>query len=240
MYTTKVARFNKSPQEVIGTAIAYQLLSNGAIPLWAGTLITVCDTFLFLFLDKYGLRKLEAFFGFLIMVMAVTFGAEFGIAQPNTSKLLQGLVIPWCAGCSSMVIKQAVGIVGAVIMPHNLYLHSALVRSRDVDRKDHAKVKEANYYFFIEATIALTASFLVNMFVVSVFAEGYYPTNDRIDSCKAQSLGNSSSIDLHSAGLFLDNCYGKYAGYIWAIGLLAAGQSSTMTGTYSGQFVMEV
>ena len=139
-----------------------------------------------------------------------------------------------------MVIKQAVGIVGAVIMPHNLYLHSALVRSRDVDRKDHAKVKEANYYFFIEATIALTASFLVNMFVVSVFAEGYYPTNDRIDSCKAQSLGNSSSIDLHSAGLFLDNCYGKYAGYIWAIGLLAAGQSSTMTGTYSGQFVMEV
>jgi len=240
----EVAIIGSDMQEVIGTAIAYQLLSNGAIPLWAGTLITVCDTFIFLFLDKYGLRKLEAFFGFLIAVMAITFGAEFGIAQPNTSKLIQGLMIPWCAGCSSFVIKQAVGIVGAVIMPHNLYLHSALVRSREVNRKDHVKVKEANFYFFIEAIFALSASFLVNMFVVAVFAEGYFPKTEKIESCKARTWNtigkdNTSSIDLHSAGIFLDNCYGKYAGYIWGIGLLAAGQSSTMTGTYSGQFVME-
>ena len=169
---------------------------------------------------------------------------QFFIASPDPLKLAGGLVIPWCKGCSILVIKQAVGIIGAVIMPHNIYLHSALVRSRDIDRRKSEKVKEANFYFFIESVIALGASFLVNMFVVAVFAQGYFPENEVTDTCKAHTwshLNNTDeNINLESAGIFLDNCYGKFAGIIWALGLLAAGQSSTMTGTYSGQFVMEV
>ena len=144
------------------------------------------------------------------------------------------------------MIKQAVGIVGAVIMPHNLYLHSALVRSREIDRRRVEKIREANMYYFIEAAIALCASFVVNMFVVAVFAEAYFPRNEATDICKARTwTGNATvdadeSINLQSAGVFLENCYGKVAAIIWGLGLLAAGQSSTMTGTYSGQFVMEV
>ena len=99
-----------------------------SIPLWAGTLITIIDTFSFLMLDKYGLRKLELLFGFLISVMAVTFGYEYIVSAPNQLDVMEGMFIPWCEGCGSKELLQAVGIVGAVIMPHNLYLHSALVK----------------------------------------------------------------------------------------------------------------
>ena len=91
-------------------------------------IITVADTFTFLALDRYGLRKLEAFFGFLITVMAITFGYEYGVVMPDQVEVLKGLFIPACIGCNSKALLQAVGIVGAVIMPHNLYLHSALVK----------------------------------------------------------------------------------------------------------------
>lgn len=144
---------------------------------------------------------------------------------------------------------QAVGIVGAVIMPHNLYLHSALVKSRSIDRKNPAKVKEANYYFFIEAAIALFVSFIINVFVVSVFAHGLYGKTNKnvIDSCEGSALypdavsvftGNGTDpvdADIYKGGIFLGCSFGMAAMYIWALGILAAGQSSTMTGTYSGQ-----
>lgn len=102
-------------QEVIGTAIAIYLLSAKAIPIWIGTCITIFDTFTFLFLDKYGLRKLELFFGLLITTMAVTFGYEFAVVQPEVGDMAKGL-IPWCSDCGSKELLQAVGIVGAVIM----------------------------------------------------------------------------------------------------------------------------
>lgn len=161
-------------QEVIGTAIALYLLSNKAIPLWAGVIITLVDTFTFLLLDKYGLRKLEAFFAFLIAVMAISFGYEYVMVKPDQTDLLKGMFIPYCEGCSSKELLQAVGIVGAVIMPHNLYLHSALVKTRDVDRSKKEAVQEANMYYFIEASIALLVSFIINVFVVAVFATGLY------------------------------------------------------------------
>ena len=77
------------------------------------------------------------------------------------------MLIPWCKDCDSKALLQAVGIIGAVIMPHNLYLHSALVKSRDIDRRQKSKVKDANYYFFVEACIALFVSFVINVFVVA-------------------------------------------------------------------------
>ncbi|EPY75149.1 natural resistance-associated macrophage protein 2 [Camelus ferus] len=173
----ELAIIGSDMQEVIGSAIAINLLSVGRIPLWGGVLITIADTFVFLFLDKYG--------------------------------------------CRTPQIEQAVGIVGAVIMPHNMYLHSALVKSRQVNRANKQEVREANKYFFIESCIALFVSFIINVFVVSVFAEAFFEkTNEQV-------------------GVVLGCYFGPAALYIWAVGILAAGQSSTMTGTYSGQFVME-
>lgn len=132
------------------------------IPIWGGVLITVIDTFTFLFLDKYGLRKLELFFGLLISVMAVTFGYEVDLFQnissiellcesnmlqswlsmfqyivsaPSQIDVISGMFVPWYNGMNydNKVLLQAVGIVGAVIMPHNLYLHSALVKVRMIN-----------------------------------------------------------------------------------------------------------
>ncbi|KAK2862282.1 hypothetical protein Q5P01_001815 [Channa striata] len=246
----ELAIIGSDMQEVIGCAIALNLLSVGRIPLWAGVLITITDTFVFLFLDKYGLRKLEAFFGFLITVMALSFGYEYVVVKPDQGELLKGMFVPYCAGCGPVQLEQAVGVVGAVIMPHNIYLHSALVKSREVDRKNKKEVKEANKYFFIESSIALFISFLINVFVVAVFAEAFYnKTNiDVNEECNATSIpytnlfpfnNETLEVDIYKGGVVLGCFFGPAALYIWAIGILAAGQSSTMTGTYSGQFVME-
>lgn len=137
-----------------------------------------------------------------------------------------GVIVP---KLRSRSIQQAVGIFGCVIAPHNVFLHSALVQSRKVDIKKSNQVQEAINYYSIESSIALLISFLINLFVTTVFAKGFYGTN------KATIVG------LENAGQYLEE---KYGGgflpilYIWGIGLLAAGQSSTITGTYAGQFIM--
>eukprot|EP00057_Strongylocentrotus_purpuratus_P030494 XP_781841.3 PREDICTED: natural resistance-associated macrophage protein 2 isoform X2 [Strongylocentrotus purpuratus] len=248
----EIAIIGSDMQEVIGTAIAFYLLSNGKIPLYAGVLITITDTFVFLFLDKYGLRKLEAFFASLIIVMAFTFGYEYVAAAPDQGQVMKGLFVPSCGDCGEQVILQAVGVIGAIIMPHNIYLHSALVKSRDVERSKKEAVKEANKYYFIEASIALLISFIINLFVVSVFAEGLHDkTNAQVhNKCVEHNLNmyidvfpNNDTlvenVDLYRGGVFLGCQYGAAALYIWAVGILASGQSSTMTGTYAGQFAME-
>ncbi|KAI4900058.1 hypothetical protein NFI96_019171 [Prochilodus magdalenae] len=246
----EVAIVGSDMQEVIGTAIAFNLLSAGRIPLWGGVIITIGDTLIFLFCDKWGLRKLEAFFGFLITVMAVTFGYEYVIVAPDQREVMKGMFIPYCRGCGSAQLVQAIGIVGAVIMPHNIYLHSALVKSRQIDRTRNEEVKEANKYYFIEASIALFVSFLINVFVVSVFAEAFYgKTNMQVrQQCNhsgsqyADLFPNNNEtleVDIYKGGAVLGCFFGPAALYIWAVGILAAGQSSTMTGTYAGQFVME-
>ncbi|XP_029043540.1 protein Malvolio isoform X2 [Osmia bicornis bicornis] len=247
----EVAIIGSDMQEVIGTAIALSLLTNKAIPIWGGVLITVIDTFTFLLLDKYGLRKLEFFFGFLITIMAVTFGYEYIVSAPPQNEVISGMFVPWYKHYDSNMLLQAVGIVGAVIMPHNLYLHSALVKSRDIDRREYKKVKEANMYYFVEACIALLVSFIINVFVVAVFAHGLYQkTNLEVyNLCEAnnytmgmetfEKANTTISVDLNKGGIFLGCAFGAAAMYIWAVGIFAAGQSSTMTGTYAGQFAME-
>uniref|UniRef100_A0A8C3HYX8 Solute carrier family 11 member 2 n=1 Tax=Chrysemys picta bellii TaxID=8478 RepID=A0A8C3HYX8_CHRPI len=246
----ELAIIGSDMQEVIGSAIAINLLSAGKVPLWGGVLITIADTFMFLFLDKYGLRKLEAFFGFLITIMALTFGYEYVTVKPDQGKLLKGMFMPYCDKCGTPQLEQAVGIVGAVIMPHNMYLHSALVKSRQVNRADKKEVQEANKYFFIESCVALFVSFLINVFVVSVFAEAFFgKTNEQVykvctnsSSPHAGLFPNNNEtleVDIYKGGVVLGCYFGPAALYIWAVGILAAGQSSTMTGTYSGQFVME-
>eukprot|EP00043_Microstomoeca_roanoka_P030074 m.24533 g.24533 ORF g.24533 m.24533 type:complete len:522 (+) comp9701_c0_seq1:395-1960(+) len=219
----EIAIIASDVQEVIGSAIAIRILSNGAVPLWAGSLITAVDTFTFLFLESYGLRKLEALFGVLISTMCITFGYMYVIGAPDQVSVVKGIADIRIGDA----MNQAVAVVGAVIMPHNLYLHSALTTSRRVNRMEDKQVQQANKYNAIESTIVLVGCFIINVFVVAVFAKGFYGTP------------NASDVDLLSSGEYLGQQFGNAVKYIWAIGLLAAGQSSTMTGTYAGQFVME-
>ncbi|XP_020095939.1 metal transporter Nramp2-like [Ananas comosus] len=213
-------------QEVIGSAIAIKILSGGAIPLWAGVVITALDCFIFLFLENYGVRKLEAFFGVLIATMAISFAIMFGETKPNGKELLIGVLVP---KLSSKTIRQAVGVVGCIIMPHNVFLHSALVQSRRIDTRKKTRVREAMKYYSIESTLALIISFIINVCVTTVFAKGFYGSEE------------ADTIGLENAGQFLQEKYGGRLFpilYIWGIGLLASGQSSTITGTYAGQFIM--
>ncbi|XP_051480058.1 natural resistance-associated macrophage protein 1 isoform X2 [Apus apus] len=248
----ELAIIGSDMQEVIGTAIAFSLLSAGRIPLWGGVLITIVDTLFFLFLDKYGLRKLEAFFGLLITIMALTFGYEYVVVRPNQVEVLKGIFLPYCPGCGREELLQAVGIVGAIIMPHNIFLHSSLVKTRAIDRSKKEAVQEANMYFLTESCLALFVSFLINLFVMAVFGEAFYhqQNKDVHNKCINSSISRYTSIfpdnnetvsvDIYQGGVILGCYFGAVALYIWAIGILAAGQSSTMTGTYAGQFVMEV
>ncbi|CAH0554096.1 unnamed protein product [Brassicogethes aeneus] len=249
----EIAVIGSDMQEVIGTSIAIYLLSNKVVPLWGGVLITIADTFTFLFLDKFGLRILEMLFAVLIGVMGITFGYEYIVSGPDQMDVVKGIFIPWCKDCDSSVLLQAVGVIGAVIMPHNLYLHSALVKSRDIDRKNNKKLNEARKYYFIESSMALVCSFIINVFVVSVFANGLFQktNNQLLNQCGNNTEMYKKAVevfpmddeyvdaDIYKGGIFLGCAYGTLAMYVWAIGILAAGQSSTMTGTYSGQFAME-
>lgn len=177
-------KINKTVSVIVLWSLKIQIISLlFRVPLWAGCLITIVDTFTFLFLDKYGLRKLELFFGVLIALMAVTFGYEYVMSKPEQGEVVKGLFFPWCTDCDSGALLQAVGIIGAVIMPHNLYLHSALVKSRDIDRTKPEKLKEANFYYLIESSAALLCSLVINIFVVSVFGHGlYHKTNSELVS----------------------------------------------------------
>ncbi|KAM6129585.1 natural resistance-associated macrophage protein 1 [Pterocles gutturalis] len=247
----EIAIIGSDMQEVIGTAIAFSLLSAGRIPLWGGVLITIVDTLFFLFLDKYGLRKLEAFFGLLITIMALTFGYEYVVVRPRQAEVLKGIFLPYCRGCGREELLQAVGIVGAIIMPHNIFLHSSLVKTRAINRSKKEAVQEANMYFLTESCLALFISFLINLFVMAVFGEAFYHqrNEDVHNKCINSSVSHYASIfptnnetvsvDIYQGGVILGCYFGAAALYIWAIGILAAGQSSTMTGTYAGQFVME-
>ncbi|KAK1366895.1 Metal transporter Nramp2 [Heracleum sosnowskyi] len=225
-FMAELALIGADIQEVIGSAIAIQILSHGVLPLWAGVVITASDCFIFLLLENYGVRKLEAVFAVLISTMGLSFAWMFADTEPSGKELLIGLLVP---KLSSRTIRQAVGVVGCVIMPHNVFLHSALVQSRNIDPSKKGRVQEAVNYYTIESSAALFVSFMINLFVTTVFAKGFYGTKQ------------ASSIGLVNAGQYLEEKYGGGALpilYIWGIGLLAAGQSSTITGTYAGQFIM--
>ncbi|KAI6177149.1 hypothetical protein M3Y97_00875400 [Aphelenchoides bicaudatus] len=245
----EIAIIGSDMQEVIGTSVAIYMLSRGAIPLTVGVLITILDTLTFLFIEKFGFRKLEGFFAFLIAVMAIAFGFEFFTVKPDAVELLKGVFVPWCSGCGRKEFLQGISVVGAVIMPHNLYLHSALVKTRNIDRKKKSHINEANTFYFFDSAIALFCSFIINLFVVGVFAHGLFnKTNaDVYNTCLGKPMfdpvlfPNNTDIveaDLYKGGIFLGCEFGMAALVIWGIGILASGQSSTMTGTYAGQFVM--
>lgn len=168
--------------------------------------------------------------------MAVTFGYQYYIMGPEEVRVVEGLIIPSCHDCGSDSLMKAIGIIGAIIMPHNLYLHSALVKTRRIDRNRKEEVKDANRYVFIESAIALGTSLLINIAVTAVFAHGLFEkkNNDIRVLCLNSSsnvpkdvFDNSTTpvdVDIYKAGVYLGCAFGMHALYIWAIGIFASGQ----------------
>lgn len=222
----EVAIIGSDIQEVIGSAIAILLLTGGAIPLWAAILLSAAASFLLLLVERFGIRHLEALFGLLIATMVGAFLHMYIVARVPTASVLRGLLVPVVPRAN---IEQAVALLGSLLMPHNLYLHSALVKSRRLRAQDDGHRREALAYFGLESALSLLVSIVINTCVVCVFAAGYY---------KKEGVA-VDDIGLENAGTYLGQTYGAGIVYIWALGLLAAGQSSTMTGCYTGQFVME-
>ena len=260
----EIAVIGADIQEVVGSGIAISLLSNGYVAVWVGCLITGFDTFTFLIVQYAGVRYLEAMICLLIGTMAVCFFINWGASETDATLLLEGWVVPMLP---AYALTQAVGTVGAVIMPHNLYLHSGLVLSRKVKRESPNRVYAAIWYARIEAAAALLMSFFINLAIIAANAAPFFnstcaeldggpyacllpsdiadSSSDDCDlpavSCLQRSTGLygvCDEIGLQVEGKAMSNALGKSALYIWAVGLLAAGQSSTMVCTYAGQIIM--
>jgi manganese transport protein len=207
--------------EVLGMAIGIQLLTG--LPLIWGVSITVLDTFLLLYLQKLGMRKMEAFIITLVAIVAICFLIEIVLAKPDIAEVSRGF-IPTLPSNEALYI--AIGIIGATVMPHNLYLHSALVQTRKIDRTD-AGIKQALKFNRIDSTIALNIAFFVNAAILVLAATVFFKT------------GNSDVAEIKEAHRLLPGFLGNAAPILFAVALIAAGQSSTITGTLAGQIIME-
>jgi manganese transport protein len=208
--------------EVLGMAIGINLLFG--IPLIQAVMITVLDTFLLLFLINKGIRKMEAFIITLVLIIGVSFIFEMIFAQPEMGKVIYGL-IPSLPNSEALYI--AIGIIGATVMPHNLYLHSSLVQTRKFERTT-AGIKQALKYNLIDSTIALNLAFFVNAAILILAAATFYKN------------GMFHVAEIQDAYKFMQPMLGtKWAPILFAVALIAAGQSSTVTGTLAGQIVME-
>jgi manganese transport protein len=206
--------------EVLGTAIGLNLLFD--IPLLYGVIITGFDTILFLVIQQLGIRKMEAFIITLIATIGICFGIELFLAKPALGAIAAG-IIP-SIGSESLYI--AIGIIGATVMPHNLYLHSALVQTRLVEQTDEGK-KLACKYNLIDTSIALNAALFVNGAILILAASTFFARG--IEVTEIQQAHQLLAPLLGTAA----------ASTLFAVALLSAGQSSTLTGTLAGQIVME-
>jgi manganese transport protein len=207
--------------EVIGMAIGLQLLFG--LPLLAGVSISVVDTILLLVLQRYGMRKMEAFILALVATIGISFIVELIFAKPDGVELVKGF-IPSMPNSTALYI--AIGIIGATVMPHNLYLHSSLVQTRKIERTPKG-IKEAIKFNFIDTFIALNMALFVNAAILILAAAAFFTT------------GHTGVSEIQDAYKLLKDIFGAAAPTLFAIALIAAGQSSTLTGTLSGQIVME-
>jgi manganese transport protein len=208
--------------EVLGMAIGLHLLTGISILL--GVCITVLDTFLLLVLQRYGIRRMEAFIIVLVATIGISFIIELIFAQPQLGAIASGFIPTPLSGQSLYI---AIGIIGATVMPHNLYLHSALVQTRKIKNDDEG-IRRALKFNFIDTTIALNLAFFVNAAILILAASVFYTT------------GLTHVAKIEEAYRLLPSVLGtKLSQIIFAVALIAAGQSSTITGTLAGQIVME-
>ncbi len=208
--------------EVLGMAIGLQLLFG--LPLIWGVSLTVLDTLLLLMLQTYGIRKIEAFIIGLVAIIGGAFFIEMLLAKPAVGELIKGFV-PTIPNNEALYI--AIGIIGATVMPHNLYLHSSLVQTRRIDSTEKG-IWQAIKYNFIDSTIALNAAFFVNSAILVLAASTFF------------KAGLFEVVYIQDAHKLLAPLLGTgLAPMLFGVALVAAGQSSTITGTLAGQIVME-
>lgn len=211
--------------ELIGSAIALHLLFG--IPMVAGILITVFDVFLLLMLQQKGFRLIEAVVITLMTTISVSFAIELWWSSPNWTDAAAGLMPSTALFSDNDMLYLALGILGATIMPHNLYLHSALVHTRDFASDDGAK-REAMRYATFDTIIALTIAFFINAAIVVLAASVFY-VNGKNDVAEIQDAYQLLAPMLGASA----------ASTLFAVALLASGQNATLTATLAGQVVME-
>ncbi len=211
--------------EVIGTAIALQLLFG--LPLVWGVCLTALDVLLILLLQQRGFRKLEAFVVALLLIIAGCFAIELALSQPAIGAVLRGYVPTAQVVTDPAMLYIAIGILGATVMPHNLYLHSSIVQTRAFERDDAGR-REAIRYATIDGTVALTLALFVNSAILILAASTFHVA------------GRTDVAEIGDAYQLLTPMLGAgIASTLFAVALLASGQNSTITATLAGQIVME-
>lgn len=211
--------------EVIGTAIALKLLFG--IPLLTGALITVLDAFLLLLLMNKGFRFLEAFVIALLVIIAACFAIQIVAAAPPLAAILKGFVPTSAVVTNPEMLYIAIGIIGATVMPHNLYLHSSIVQTRAYERTDAGR-RDAIRWATADSTIALTLALFVNAAILIIAAAAFH------------NSGHADVKEIEQAYEMLSPLVGiGIASTLFALALLASGLNSTVTATLAGQIVME-
>ena len=211
--------------EVIGTAIALQLLFG--LPLVWGVCLTALDVLLILLLQQHGFRRLEAFIVALLIIIAGCFAVELALARPDLAAIAAGLVPDPEIVTNPAMLYIAIGILGATVMPHNLYLHSAVVQTRRFADTEAGK-REAVRYATLDSTVALGLALFINASILILAAATFH------------SAGRTDVAEIQDAYQLLTPMLGVgAASTLFAIALLASGQNSTITATLAGQIVME-
>jgi manganese transport protein len=211
--------------EVIGTAIALQLLFG--LPLVFGICLTAFDVLLILMLHQRGFRQLEAFIVALLIVITGCFAIELFLSQPDMAAVARGFIPTTEVATNPAMLYIAIGILGATVMPHNLYLHSSLVQTRKFERTQQG-LREAVKFATIDSTVALFFAFFINAAILILAASAFH------------AHGRTDVADIHQAYDLLTPMLGAAgASVLFATALLASGQNSTITATLAGQIVME-
>ncbi len=211
--------------EVIGSAIALNLLFH--IPLVLGIVITAADVLILLLLQNKGFRYLEALIIVLIATIVACFGFELVASSPQIAPLLKGFIPTTALITNTEMLYIALGIIGATVMPHNLFIHSSVVQTRRYEEDEEGK-REAVKFATIDSMIALSIAFFVNAAILVVAAAAFFTT------------GHTDVTDINDAYYLLAPVLGvSFAGVLFGIALLASGQNSTLTGTLAGQIIME-
>jgi len=210
--------------ELLGSAIALQILFG--VPLFFGAIITALDVLVLLALTRLGYRWLESLVAVLVLTIAACIGVEILLAKPVIADLVKGFVPTTEVLTRPGMLFVALGIIGATVMPHNLYLHSSIVSSRDFGRTDEER-REAMRFATWDATLALSLAFFVNAGLLVLSAAAFHGRPEAV-------------TDIREAHRLLDGVLGAtFAGTLFAVALLASGQNATITGTMAGQIVLE-
>ncbi|WEG74105.1 Nramp family divalent metal transporter [Vagococcus intermedius] len=227
---TELAIMATDIAEVIGSAVALNLLFG--IPLLLGVIITVLDVFILLMLTRLGFRKIEAIVMTLILTILGVFLYEVILGQPNMNDLMHGFVPQKQVFTDKGALFLALGIVGATVMPHNLYLHSSIVQSRKYDRDNKEEIKEAVKFAGIDSNLQLLVAFVINCLLLVLGASMFFGQGDNLTTLGSlyRALNDNQIVGAIASPVL---------SVLFAVALLASGQNSTITGTLTGQIIME-